>query len=200
VLIFDWAFFARRAPTLQAATGIAIALLGVVIMVAHTRSLSGNVRPLHLVALITAVAAWSLGTLIQKRTPLNNNVLSFACVQMFWGGVSQGMMALLNGEWQHFNPVHVSWQSALAVLYLVVFGSIVALVCYLWLLSHVAAQKVTTYALVNPVVALLLGALILNERISAITIASAVLVLAGVSLVLFQSRAPRQAKQAVENA
>ena len=54
----------------------------------------------------------------------------------------------------------------LALLYLIVFGSIIALNCYLWLLTRVSAQKVTTYALVNPVVALILGAVVLNERIT----------------------------------
>ena len=76
------------------------------------------------------------------------------------------------------------------MLYLVVFGSIIALNCYLWLLTRVPAQKVTTYALVNPVVALILGAVVLDERITLLAVAAAVLVLVGVALVLFQDVSP----------
>lgn len=195
VLIFDWAFFTKRAPTRQAATGIIVALLGVVLIVLHTRSLAGDVHPIHLAALIVAVCSWSLGTLLQKHTPMKDRVMSFACVQMFWAAVFQAVMAVLNREWRVFDPAHVSLQSALALLYLVVLGSIVALACYLWLLSHVPAQKVTTYALANPVIALILGSLVLGERVNGFAIVSAVMVLAGIALVLFQGErvATRQA-------
>jgi drug/metabolite transporter (DMT)-like permease len=186
VLIFDWAFFTKRAPTLQAISGIVVALLGVILIVTHSSSLSGNVHPIHLAALIVAVSAWSLGTLVQKHTPLKDRVMSFACVQMFWAAVFQACMATLGNEWSMFHIGQVSWQSAVSLLYLIVLGSIVALACYLWLLSHVSAQKVTTYALVNPVVALILGSLVLGERVSGFAIISAVMVLAGVALVLFQ--------------
>jgi drug/metabolite transporter (DMT)-like permease len=76
-------------------------------------------------------------------------------------------------------------------MYLVVFGSLIAVNCYSWLIAHVAPQKVTTYALVNPVIALALGALLLGERITPAAVLSTALVLLGVGLVLFQRpRAP----------
>ena len=78
-----------------------------------------------------------------------------------------------------------------ALLYLVVFGSALTQSCYLWLLSHVPAQKVTTYALVNPVVAMLLGALFLAEPVTAVTVFGACLVLGGVAMVLFQGHLAR---------
>jgi drug/metabolite transporter (DMT)-like permease len=82
--------------------------------------------------------------------------------------------------------------SAVAVLYLAVFGSIIALTCYVWLLTQEPAQKVATYALVNPVIAVLLGAIVLGETITPATVAGALLVIAGVALVLFQNlKAPK---------
>ena len=99
-------------------------------------------------------------------------------------------MSFVDREWSTFDPSAVSLGSMLAVLYLIVFGSIIALNCYLWLLTRVSAQKVTTYALVNPVVALILGAVVLNERITLLAIAAAALVLIGVTLVLFQEVNP----------
>jgi drug/metabolite transporter (DMT)-like permease len=189
VLILDWAFFSRRAPTRQALLGTAIAIAGVVTIVAHTRTLSGNAQPLYLLAMLAATIGWSFGTLLQKRSARPDIVLSFTCAQMLAGGVFQLAMATFTGEWTDFAPGAVSLDSMLAVLYLIVFGSIIALNSYLWLLTRVAAPKVTTYALVNPVVALILGALVLQERITPLAVTAASLVLIGVALVLFQDLA-----------
>lgn len=186
VLILDWAFFSKRAPTRQGLVGTAVALVGVVTIVMHTRSVTGAAQPIHLLAMIAAVAGWALGTLWQKRAARADGVLSFTTAQVLFGGAFQLLMSIADNEWSHFDPSAVSMASVLALLYLVVFGSIIGLNCYLWLLTRVPAQKVTTYALVNPVVALVLGALILHEEITSLTIVATVLVLVGVALVLFQ--------------
>jgi drug/metabolite transporter (DMT)-like permease len=186
VLLLDWTFFSKRAPTRQALIGTTIALIGVVTIVTHTRSLSGEAHPMYVLALLLAILGWSFGTLIQKRVVQPGAVLSFTCAQMFFGALFQLFMSLLDGEWTHFDPSTVTWKGLAAVAYLVVFGSIVGLNCYLWLLTKVPAPKVATYALVNPVVALLLGAAILGEPLTSLIIMATVLVLLGVSLVVFQ--------------
>lgn len=196
VLVLDWAFFSKQAPTRQASFGTAIAIAGVVTIVAHTHTLSGDAEPLYLIAMLFAVVGWAFGTLLQKRAARTDTVLSFTCAQMLFGGLFQAGMALVDREWSSFDPGAASLASILAVLYLTVFGSIVALNCYLWLLTRVSAQKVTTYALVNPVVALILGALVLNERITLLAIVAAALVLLGVALVLFQGVNPLRAWRA----
>ncbi len=187
VVVLDWAFFSRRAPSRQASFGVAIGLLGVISIVTHTRSLSGEASVLHVVAMVAATCAWALGTLLQKRAATAHTVLSFTCAQMLCGGLFQLVLASLDGEWGDFDPARVSVTSWAALAYLIVFGSIVAFNCYLWLLTHVPPQKVTTYALVNPVVALLLGALVLDERLTPFAVAASGLVLLGVALVLFQN-------------
>jgi drug/metabolite transporter (DMT)-like permease len=186
VLILDWAFFSKRAPSKQALVGVALGVAGVVTIVAHTHSLSGNAQPIYIIALVIAAVGWSFGTLLQKRTAGPSVVLSFTCVQMLAGGLFQLVMAAATREWTRFDLHHISTTSVMALLYLVLFGSIFGLNCFLWLLTRVSAQKVTTYALVNPVVALFLGAMFLNERITSTVILAAALVLAGVALVLFQ--------------
>jgi drug/metabolite transporter (DMT)-like permease len=191
VLVIDWALFSKRAPTKQALVGTTIAIAGVATIVLHTRTLAGHAQPLHLLAMLGAVVGWSFGTLLQKRAATAQTVLSFTCVQMFGGGVFQLLMSFVDGEWQRFDAGSVSLVSWLSLAYLVVFGSLIALNCYLWLLTRVSAQKVTTYALVNPVVALLLGAIVLGERVTPLAATSAALVLIGVALVLFQEQSPR---------
>lgn len=199
VLILDWAFFSRKAPTRQGLLGTVIALGGVVAIVMHTHTLSGSAQPLHAGAMIVAVVGWSLGTLWQKRAARSDTVFGFTAAQMLFGGLFQLGLSVIDSEWSNFRPSQVSASSWLALLYLIVFGSIIGLNCYLWLLTRVAAAKVTTYALVNPVVALILGALILKEPVTALTIFAAVLVLIGVALVLFQRAAQPGRNLMVEN-
>lgn len=186
VLIFDWAFFSRRAPTKQALLGTAVAIAGVVTIVIHTRNLSGDAHPLYLLAMVVATTGWSLGTLVQKRSANPATVLSFTCGQMLFGAAFQLLMSLVTGEWPRFDPAAISLSGVLAIAYLVVFGSIVGLNCYLWLLTRVPAPKVATYALVNPVVAVFLGAVVLGERVTPLALSAAVLVLIGVALIVFQ--------------
>jgi drug/metabolite transporter (DMT)-like permease len=191
-LILDWMFFSKRAPSLQSALGVAIGLAGVVVLTAHTQSFSGSIRPVHVIAVLSAELAWSAGTLLQRRYVSAERIVNFSCLQMLAGALFQLLMGCIDREWIGFVPAQISWQSMLAVLYLVVFGSLVAVNCYSFLIAHVPAQKVTTYALVNPVIALGLGALVLHEKINAWAIVSAILVLVGVALVLFQRRALEQ--------
>jgi drug/metabolite transporter (DMT)-like permease len=187
-LILDWLFFSRRPPSYQSALGVAVGLAGIVVLTLHTGSFSGAIRPVHVIAVLTGELAWSLGTLLQRRYVSADRVLNFSCLQMLTGAVFQLLMGLLDREWIGFSPAHISLQSALAVLYMVIFGSIIAVNCYAFLVAHVPAQKVTTYALVNPVIALALGAVVLHEKVGPAAVLAAILVLAGVALILFQRR------------
>jgi drug/metabolite transporter (DMT)-like permease len=191
VLLLDWAVFAKQTPRLRAIFGTVIALFGVAVIIVTSRSVSGDIRPVYLLALVGSVLGWSVGTLLQKRSIRPHYVLAFTCVQVLAAAAFHALLALLDGEWQRFEPSAVSGTSLLAVIYLTVFGSVVATNCYLWLLAHVSAHKVTTYALVNPVVAVFLGALVLDEKISPMLLIAGALVLAGIALVLFGDRVPR---------
>jgi len=186
VLILDWAFFSKRAPTKQALFGIAVAVAGVVTIVMHTRTLSGGAQPLYVAAMFVATTGWSIGTLVQKRSATTGTVLNFTCGQMLFGAAFQLLMSIVTGEWSRFEPAVISWQGVVAVMYLVVFGSIIGLNCYLWLLTRVPAPKVATYALVNPVVAMILGAVVLGETVTPLAVVAALLVLLGVALIVFQ--------------
>jgi drug/metabolite transporter (DMT)-like permease len=190
--LIDWAWFSRKAPTARVMLGIAVGLVGVVVIVTHTHELTAAAKPLHIAAMFAATIGWSFGTLQQKRLARAETVLSFTCVQMFGGGIFQFVMATLDGEWPKLDIANISLVSTLSLGYLIVFGSIIALSAYLWLLTRVAPQKVATYALVNPIVALLLGAVVLGERITVEAIVAATLVLFGVALVLFPARSASQ--------
>ena len=184
ILLLDWLFFSRKRPRALAATGVAIGLTGIVVLSLH--SMAGRVHPIYIIAVLAAEFGFGLGTLLQPRYATAERVINFTCLQMLIGAVFQVLMAVVNREWIGFAPGQVSLQSVLALLYLVIPGSIVAFSCYAYLVAHVAAQKIATYALVNPVIALALGAVVLGEPITRASIVSAVLVLLGVALVLLQ--------------
>jgi len=188
VLVLQRVFFGHRWPQRRALAGIAIALMGVALIVTQLGELSGAVRPLHVISLLGAVFTWALGTLLHRGVP-PARVMASAAVQMLAGGAVLGLMALPGNEWARIGLARIAPESVAALAYLIVVGSIVAQSAYLWLLGHVAPQKVATYALVNPVVAMALGAIVLGERLNALAGLAVLLVLAGVALVLWPAGA-----------
>lgn len=190
-LLLDWAFYAHRRPAAGAVAGLTLGFAGIVVLTANMHSLSGAIRPIHVVAVILAELAWANGTLLQRRYVPIGRVASFACLQMFIGSLFQLLMGVIDHEWTHLDLSRFTPPALLALVYLVVFGSLIAFNSYSFLVARVAAQKITTYALVNPVIALALGALVLNEKITPAAVLAAVLVLLGVALVLFPGMVER---------
>jgi len=190
VLVLNWLFFARRAPDTRSLVGMLVGMCGVAVVVFHLQTHAGAVRAPYIVALLAAMLCWSSGTLVSQGTVSASQVSAATCVQMLVGAALLSLMALVHGDWRALHPAQVPLASWLAVGYLTVFGSIVALSCFLWLLTQVSPHKATTYALVNPLVALALGAILLGEKITLSVVLALLLILAGVGLVLFRG-APR---------
>jgi drug/metabolite transporter (DMT)-like permease len=186
VVVLNWLFFARRAPDTRSLVGMFVGLCGVAVVVLHLHTYSGAVRAPYVMALLAAMLCWSSGTLISQGTVTATQVSAATCVQMLVGAALLSLMALLHGDWHALHPSRVSLASWLALGYLTVFGSIVALSCFLWLLTQVSPHKATSYALVNPLVALVLGAVLLGEKITPSVALAVLLILAGVGLVLFR--------------
>ena len=189
VLLLNWLFFARRAPEPRSLLGILVGLCGVAVIILHLHRPEGAVRGAYVIALLAAMVCWSSGTLATRGVVSASQVGAATCVQMLVGAALLSLMALIHGDWHALHPRQVALSSWLALAYLTVFGSIVALICFLWLLTQVSALKATTYALVNPLVALVLGVLLLGEKLTASVLLAVVLVLAGLSLVLFPGKA-----------
>lgn len=102
---------------------------------------------------------------------------------MLCGGLALAIVGGLRGEWTTFDPATVSTRSVFAVLYLIVFGSLIAFSAYSWLVRAAAPALVATYAYVNPVVAVFLGWAIASERLDARSLVAGVLVLGAVALI-----------------
>jgi len=163
--------------------GVLVGFAGVAILVVP-RGASGEVDPLGLVTVVGATFSWALGTFASPRLPTPRDPLVSTAVQMLVGGALLIVVALAIGEPARADPSSFSSASLVALAYLVVFGSLVAFSAYTWLLQHAPVSRVATYAYVNPVVAVLLGAVALGEAVTPSMLIGAAIILAAVAFIV----------------
>jgi len=164
--------------------GVAGGLLGVALLVGPGELAGGgDVDLLGSLALVGASLSWAFGSLLSRRLPLPVSPLLSTAMEMLCGGVLLLAAGVATGEPTQLGAVPISGRSLLALVYLVVFGSLVAFTAYVFLLRHVATSKVATYAYVNPVVALVLGWALAGEELSGRTLLAAVVILGSVVLI-----------------
>ncbi|MGH2377736.1 MAG: EamA family transporter [Candidatus Limnocylindria bacterium] len=178
--------------------GVLLGFAGVGFL-ALPRGISGEVAPVGLVFILVAAACWAWGTFISKRVVLPRDPLVSTTLQQLLGGLGLVAAAVLTGEVFRLDPAAWSVGSLVALGYLVVFGSLVAFSAYTWLLVHVPVSTVATYAYVNPVVAVLLGAAVLAEPVTATIVAGAAMVITAVAFIV-RKQAPTPAEQVIEPA
>lgn len=191
VAMLDWAAFSHRRPTARALTGILIAASGVLLIVVQTRSFHGETGVVFLGALLLSIVAWSTASLLQRDVVKPERLLEFSAGQMLAGALFQISLAALSAEWRDIDLAALDASSIASVAYLAVFGTVLGQTCYFWLVSRVPTQYVTTYALVNPVVALFLGVMFLDEVLTVGVALASAIVLSGVAVVLFQQEGLR---------
>ena len=138
---------------------------------------------LAILVIIVGGIAWTAGSLFSKYNAAGNSVLMNAAVQLLVAGIFSSGVSIFSGESRDFSFTTVQPSGWLALLYLVTAGSLVTYLCYLWLLKVRHPAQVSSYVYVNPVVAVLLGALFADEKISAIQIISLAIIITGVLLV-----------------
>lgn len=172
----------RLAPVVGIGIGIGIA--GVAILAWPTGEV-GQLRPEGLAALIASPMCWSLGTVYAARkADLPRPALLSTGIQMLLGGLVLFAMGIATGELGAWDAGAVSTRSIVALAYLVVIGSFVGYTTYQWLIAVAPLPRVATYAYVNPVVAMILGAIILAEPITPREIAATIVIVAAVVLIV----------------
>ncbi|MGE5716126.1 MAG: EamA family transporter [Acidobacteriota bacterium] len=181
----------RRRPSVRALVGVAFGVAGVVLLVGPVRLGDERVDLGGAVAVLFAAFAWALGSLLSRHLAPPASPLQATALQMLVGGALLGCAAGATGEWARFSPALVSGRSIGAVAYLVVFGSLLAFTAYVWLLRVASPALVSTYAFVNPVVAVFLGWLLAREEVGPRTLVAATVIVAAVILItLGETRRP----------
>ena len=179
---------AGERPRRATLAGLAIGFVGVGLLVLRG-GVQQRVSVGHMLLVVGAAACWALGSWLSGRLPMPADASTGTAIEMLIGGVALLAISPLSGEhWQALTE-HASADSLVAVAYLALFGSVLAFTAYVWLLQHAPISQVSTYAYVNPVVAVALGAIVLGEPITAITLVGGAIIVAAVAVVI-SSEAP----------
>jgi drug/metabolite transporter (DMT)-like permease len=179
--IIDRLAFGQRLSGLGIA-GLVIGFAGVVLLVGLPGSDRLDLRGLALC--LAAPICWATGSVFARHLPLPKRPLLGSSIEMLSAGGLFLMISLAASEPQRVHPASIPPHALVAVLYLVIFGSIVGFTAYAWLLRNAPLPLVSTYAYVNPVVAVILGAIVLHETVGLRTLLAGAVIVAGVVLIL----------------
>jgi drug/metabolite transporter (DMT)-like permease len=182
ITLLEIFFLRTQRLTVRLTLGLLVGIVGVAVLMDPSSSLGE--APLDrggAIALLVACCGWSIGTIVSRRLVLPASKPMSAGAQMLSGGVQLLVLAAVSGEFAHFRVQDVSRLAWFSLVYLIIAGSIVGYTAYVWLLHYESPTKVGTYAYVNPVVAVIIGAGLGGEIIGRRTMLGTALIL--VSLV-----------------
>lgn len=191
LVLLNWLGPAGQRPGIAEVAGVALGFTGMILLVQMGGGEAG--APLHrlgAIVLLVATLSWSVGSLYSRRAPLPSSPLVATGMEMLAGGALLTLAGTIAGEWPRFAPGAMSVRSLTAVVYLIVFGSLVAFTAYMWLLRVTTPARVATYAYVNPIVALLLGWGFAGEPLTARTLLASAVILLGVVVTITYRGAP----------
>jgi drug/metabolite transporter (DMT)-like permease len=177
-------FLRTQQLTLRLSVALLIGVGGVAVLMSRSLNLGGApVDRAGAVALIFAAISWSISSTLTRKLPLPASKVMSSGAQMLAGGILLTLAAATLGEFRNFHPAAVSRAAWLALLYLIVAGSILGFTAYVWLIHHQSPTKVGTYAYVNPVVAVLLGYFFGGEALGVRTVLGTLFVLVSVVVI-----------------
>ena len=175
----------RRVPTRMAMIGMALGLIGMAVLLGPRSSASFPLVPAAIAVL--GSVAWALGSIYQRYVVAEAPMLATA-LQMFFGGLLLAIEAALTGQWQQVHLATVTPAAWLALAWLVVCGSLIGYSAYLYTIRHAPTALASTYAYVNPLVAVVLGIVLFHERLTVLEGVAGAIIVAGVALMMVPSR------------
>ncbi|MGH9443546.1 MAG: EamA family transporter [Thermoanaerobaculia bacterium] len=184
---------ARKRPPLPVIAGLALGLGGIALLVLPA---SGDAHPIDRLgagALLLAALCWSVGSLASRRAPLPKSTLLATAMEAIAGGAALWIAGLAAGEGADLHLSAITARSAISLVYLTLFGSVVGFSAYVWLLKVTTPERVSTYAFVNPFVAVSLGVALGGEALTLRMASAAALIVGAVALILRFGR-PRAAQ------
>jgi drug/metabolite transporter (DMT)-like permease len=198
IALLSWLFGMSERPSAVTWAGLAGGFVGVGVLLGPALRFSTTGESpnawIGMTILLCSSLIWSAGSLYSRTTKISTSPFLAAAQQMLCGGTLLIIAGMAKGEWRHFDPQRITVQSIWAFVYLVLIGGIIGYVSYAWLLRHCEPAKVATYAYVNPIVAVLLGAMFAHESLSLRTLVAAGLIIGSVAVVITaQQLRPRAA-------
>jgi len=201
VVLLDWLWLKSGRPNASTLLGLALGFGGVALLVRHGRAESGagGAPVLGILVLVVASGFWAAGALYSRRARLPASPRVAIAMEMIAGGALLALVGTAVGEWRHVHLAQVSTRSLLSLAYLVFFGSLIGFSAYLWLLKATTPARASTYAFVNPVVAVFLGWALAGEAFPLRTMIAAAVALTGVVLIVRAGGVSRRAAPSVHS-
>jgi drug/metabolite transporter (DMT)-like permease len=181
VILINLAANREERPTLPIVLGVLVGLVGIVMIFGeHIQEFSRLEYQTGIFMIFVAVLSWAGGSVWLKKKGTEGNLFLNASLQMFFGGLWLIPCSLLFDDYSN-----LSWsgEAAMALSYLVVFGSVIAYACYSYALRKLSMTILSLYAYVNPIVAVILGWLVLDEKLNATIVAAIIITVAGIYIV-----------------
>lgn len=197
MVLLDWLLPGGRRPRLGVMAGVVMGLGGLVLLVGPGALVGhGHVDGVGALVLVLGTFSWAVGTIHNRHGSHAASAQVSTALQLLVAASAFAVLAAATGELAHWHPTRVSVPSLLGLGYLVIFGSLVGFTCYIYMVRSTSAAKASTYAYVNPVIALFLGWALLGEPLSRQTLVAAGIILAGVALITIASGAAPAADEA----
>lgn len=181
----------RKKIKMKGLIGLLLGFVGVIILIASPSNLEAS-NLAYIMLVLFATFMWAVGSIYSQTFKTSANTITAIGIQMFSASLLLLFVSLVIGE---FPKIHFGFNGIAATIYLIIFGSLIGYSCYIYILKKWPSEKAGTYAYINPMVAVLLGALILNEPITLKTIISILIILGGVFLVQTSNSSSKRAKK-----
>lgn len=179
VMLIMWGVFRNRPPG-KAFFGAGISIVGMALLIGQPQLVAGRNETIALFAVLFSICVWALGMTLNPRLDLGKNNFRSTAMQMLIGGALAASYSLLVGEWKGWSAEAISLKSIFSLSYLIIFGAIVAFSAFNFLMKTVSPEKAATGTYVNPVVAMLLGALLNNETVTLQSVIAGAILITGV--------------------
>jgi drug/metabolite transporter (DMT)-like permease len=176
--------------------GVVLGFVGIVILAGPSQliGLKSDVDLFGAVVLTASAFSWAAGSLYSRQAPLPESPLMGTAIEMLCGGTILMLFGTLTGQWSHFNLAAISARSLAGLAYLIIFGAIIGFGAYTWLLRVAPTSLVSTYAYVNPIIAILMGNLLAAEPLTPRVLIAAATIIGGVMLITLTQRVSSKTK------
>lgn len=182
VVLIDWARPGGKKPTLPIIGGLILGVIGMLVLV-NPFSSTSEIRFAGVILLMFGSVSWAGGSVLAQHIDLPKSAALATAIETLAAGIVYLTLSLIMQEPMHLDPATVSAKSIGGLVFLITFGSVIAFSAYVWLLKVSTPAKVSTYAYVNPVVALLLGWAIAGESLSVRTLVASAIIISAVALI-----------------
>jgi drug/metabolite transporter (DMT)-like permease len=196
MVLLDWLWQGSARPGGRTVAGLVLGFGGIALLVGPAALADGTIDPVGAGVVLFGSLAWATGSIYSKSAPRPDRAMLSTAMQMLMGGSLLMIAGTITGEWSRVDIGAVSMKSALALAYLIVFGAIIGYSAYLWLLRVTSPARVSTYAYVNPVVAVLLGWALAGETFTPRMALAAAIIIVGVALITLEENSRSRATRA----